>query len=129
MQATPKYERVVERVGDLERTVDALEEAVRSLADEIRTRQIVVVDDDDHPRIVGEVFGDVAELRLELPTVGDEPGAEVLLFAVSSSHPGPVDLGPAVGIQLRARGRAVVELDAWPDPDGRWQPHLHLGGN
>jgi hypothetical protein len=105
-----------------------MERSIRSFADEIRTRQIVVVDDEDHPRIVGEVFADVAELRLELPTPEGEPGPELLLFAVASTHPGPVELGPAVGVQLRAQGRAVFELDAWPDIDDVWRPHLHLGG-
>jgi len=88
----------------------------------------VVVDDDDHPRIVGEVFADVAELRLELPALDGKPGPELLLFAVASTHPGPVELGPAVGVQLRAQGRAIFELDAWPDVDDVWRPHLHLSG-
>jgi hypothetical protein len=116
------------RLERLERLVSELQRAVGSFADEVRTRQIVVVDDDDHPRIVGEVFADVAELRLELPALDGSPGSELLLFAVASAHPGPVELGPAVGVQLRAQGRAIFELDAWPDVDGVWRPHLHLSG-
>jgi hypothetical protein len=102
--------------------------AIRAFADEIRTRQIVVVDDEDGPRIVGEVFGGVAELRLEFPPLAGEPGPELLLFAIASGHPSPIDLGPAVGMQLRAQGRTVFELDAWPDTDGMWRPHLHVSG-
>lgn len=123
-----ELELVMRRLEELERIVAGLERSIRSYADEIRTRQIVVVDDEDHPRIVGEVFADVAELRLELPAVGGEPGPELLLFAVASTHPGPVELGPAVGLQVRAQGRAVFELDAWPGDDRVWRPHLHLGG-
>jgi hypothetical protein len=115
------------RLEGIERRITRVERAFEALSGEVRTRQLVVVDDEDHPRIVGEVFADTAELRLELPTVGGGPGAELLLFAITASHPGPVDLGPAVGLQLRAEGRAVFELDAWPGPDGAWRPHLHLG--
>ena len=105
-----------------------LASTVNALRDEVRTRHLVVVDEEDHPRIVGEVFGDVAELRLELPSLDAQPGPELLLFAVAHEHPGPVDLGPAVGLQLRAGGAAVFELDAWPESDGVWRTHLHVGG-
>jgi hypothetical protein len=121
-------DQVLSRLEELERLVAGIERSIRSFGDEIRTRQIVVVDDEDHPRIVGEVFADIAELRLELPATGGEPGPELLLFAVASTHPGPVELGPAVGLQVRAQGRAVFELDAWPDVDDVWRPHLHLSG-
>jgi hypothetical protein len=123
-----EQDQVLGRLEALERIVAGMERSIRSFADEIRTRQIVVVDDEDHPRIVGEVFADVAELRLELPTTDGKPGAELLLFAVASTHPGPGELGPAVGVQLRAQGRALFELDAWPDIDDAWRPHLHLSG-
>ncbi len=122
------HDEVLGRLDRLERLVAEMQRAIRSFADEVRTRQIVVVDDDDHPRIVGEVFADIAELRLELPAVDGKPGPELLLFAVASTHPGPVELGPAVGVQLRAQGRAIFELDAWPDVDDVWRPHLHLSG-
>jgi hypothetical protein len=122
------HDDVLGRLEQLERLVAGMQRAIGSFADEVRTRQIVVVDDDDHPRIVGEVFADVAELRLELPALDGKPGPELLLFAVASTHPGPVELGPVVGVQLRAQGRAIFELDAWPDVDDVWRPHLHLSG-
>jgi hypothetical protein len=122
------HDPLATRVRRLETQLAQLARAIRSFADEVRTRQLIVVDDEDRPRIVGEVFADVAELRLELPTVDGNEGPELLLFAVSRAHPGPIDLGPAVGLQLRAEGRAVFEMDAWPDTDGTWRPHLHLSG-
>jgi hypothetical protein len=121
-------DQVLNRLERLENLVAGVDRAIRAFADEVRTRRILVVDNDDNPRIVGEVSGDVAELRLELPSTDQEQGPELLLFAVGSSHPGPIELGPAVGLQLRAQGRAVYELDTWPDPDGTWRPHLHMSG-
>jgi len=118
-----------DRLDAVEHGLEQMARHQRGLRDEVRTRQLIVVDDEDHPRIVGEIFGDVAELRLELPGTGTEVGPELLLFAVAAGHPGPVDLGPAVGVQLGAQGRAVFELDAWPGPDGVWRPHLHLSGS
>ena len=115
----------------LERLEDRLatvEEGLGRLGDEVRTRQLIVVDEQDHPRIVGEVFGDVAELRLELPGTGSEPGPELLLYAVARSHPGSGDLGPALGLQFRTPDGALFEIDAWPDDRGVWRPHLHAGG-
>ncbi len=128
MATQTDHEQWSHRLVELEAAVHMLQSAMHGFADEIRTRQLVVVDDKNHPKIVGEVFGDVAELRLELPGP-DGPGAEVLLFAVASTHPGPIELGPAVGFQLRTQGRAVAELEAWPGPDGVWRPHLHLSGS
>jgi hypothetical protein len=128
MESQHDTQELSDRVDRLERLATGVERTVARLRDEVRTRQLVVVDDDDHPRIVGEVFADVAELRLELPESGGNPGPELLLFAVASSHPAPVELGPAIGMQLRAQGRAIFELDAWPDTDGVWRPHLHVGG-
>ena len=115
------------------------------MADEIRTKRLVVVDELGRVRLVTEVVGETTELRLELP--GDTPGdratgpddgaasrsgagrAAVVLHATTSTAEGPDDgLGPAVGIQLWADGDSVVEIDSWPGPDGRWQPHVHLTG-
>ena len=76
------------RLAELERRVTRIERAFEALSGEVRTRQLVVVDDEDHPRIVGEVFADAAELRLELPAVDGEPGPELLLFAITSQPPG-----------------------------------------
>lgn len=129
MERSHDGENLCEHLDRLEPRVASLERLLLGLRDEVRTRQLVVVDDDDHPRIVGEVFADVAELRLELPGTPGEPGPELLLFAVVASHPSPFELGPAIGMQLRAQGRAVFELDAWPDVDGVWRPHLHVTGS
>jgi hypothetical protein len=128
MELNPEQNQDVARLERVEGRLSLLEEHVAGLRDEVRTRQLIVVDDDDHPRIVGEVFGDVAELRLELPGTPEEPGPELLLFAIGHMRPGPDDLGPAIGLQLRAGDGALFELDAWPDGSGAWRPHLHSGG-
>ncbi len=122
----------------------ALERSVRAMADEIRTRRLVVVDDLGRVRLVAEVVGETTELRLELPGAPGDRAADaddgaasrsgagraaVVLHATPSTVDGPDDgLGPAVGIQLWADGDSVVEIDSWPGPDGRWQPHVHLTG-
>jgi hypothetical protein len=128
MVQDPQPEATGTRLERLEDRLATVEECLGRLGDEVRTRQLIVVDEQDHPRIVGEVFGDVAELRLELPGTLSEPGPELLLFAVARSHPGPDDLGAALGLQLRTADGALFEIDAWPDERGVWRPHLHAGG-
>jgi hypothetical protein len=143
--------------GDaLERRLAALEEAVATMATEIRTRRLVVSAGRDAPRVVAEVARSTAELRLELPAGRDGPPAAAVLFATASREPAgtgcsggagdvaphgsaqdadprdadldDVGLGPGVGLQLWAEGDAVAELDAWPDAAARWRPQLHLDG-
>jgi hypothetical protein len=116
---------LADRIARVERRLGELDGALRGLADEVRTRQLIVVDDEDRPRIVGEVFGDAAELRIELPGIGSLSGPELVLFGVSEGHPTGDELGPAVGFQLRANGQALFELDAAPSA-GKWRPSLHL---
>lgn len=103
----------------------------RVVADEVRTRRLVVEDADGVARLVGEVRQGTTELRLELP--GTRPGAStaVVLFATPVGGGGAGDrygLGPALGVQLWADGEALAELDAWPEGDGRWRAHLHVHG-
>jgi hypothetical protein len=116
---------LAERIARVERRLGELEGAMGGLADEVRTRQLIVVDEEDRPRIVGEVFGDAAELRIELPGAGSISGPELVLFGVSEGHPTGDELGAAVGFQLRANGQALFEVDAVPSA-GRWRPGLHL---
>ena len=88
-----------------------LETAVAALAAEIQTRRLVVVDDRGRPRIVAEVVGSTAEVRLDLPGDGDQPAMSVLVFA----NPGDeaVGLGPGVGVQLWVDGDEVDRLVVW----------------
>jgi hypothetical protein len=128
MGQNPQPEAIASRLERIEGRLATVEQHVVGLGAEVRTRQLIVVDEQDHPRIVGEVFGDVAELRLELPGTPSEPGPELLLFAVARSHPGPSDLGSALGLQLRTADGTLFEIDAWPDEHGAWRPHLHASG-
>ncbi|MGH9043452.1 MAG: hypothetical protein ACRDVP_01165 [Acidimicrobiales bacterium] len=125
---TEEFDLLLGRIYTLEQGLESANAAIHALGREVRTRQLVVVDDDDHPRIVGEVFGDVAELRLEMPASRSDPGPELVLFALGAAGTGPLGLGPVVGIQLRAQGRALYELEMWPDADGTWRPHVHISG-
>lgn len=93
-------------------------------------RRLVVVDERGAPRLVAEVVGGTVELRLEVP--GGAPGRRSAVVLHASRSPdggGEAPLAPLLGLQLWADGDVVAELDAWPDDDGRWRPHLHLDGD
>jgi len=107
--ATPETTGTAARVA-------ALEAAVHSLAQEVRTRRLVVRDDAGDDRIVAEVRGATAELRVMTAAAA---GA-VVVFATE-----PSDLDGGVGVQLWARGDAPVELALWCD-GGTWRPVLRV---
>lgn len=108
----------------------AVETRLAALGDELRSRRIVVHDDEGRDRIVGEVVANTAELRVELGSGPGERSAVVIVASSLVAGRGPEDdgMGPAVALQLWTKGQAAIELDAWPGEDGRWQPHVHLGG-
>jgi len=91
-----------------------LEAAVAAMADEVRTRRLVVVDGHGDRRVVAEVVDATAEVRLELPAPPHRPRTSVLVFA----NPGDpvVGLDPGVGVQLWVDGEEVDRLVAWRDP-------------
>ena len=112
----------------MEARLGALERLVEAFAAEVVTRRLVVVDDRGTPRVVAEVSGGTAELKLELADAAGQ--AAVVLYATRQAPPGEdLGLGPSVGVQLWAEGDALIELDAWPNADGRWHPHFHLSGD
>lgn len=88
-----------------------VEAALAELTKEVRTRRLVVVDDDGQERITGEIVRGTAELSVDLP--GQPPGrrSSVLAFA----NPGDEELGlpPGLGVQLWLEGDAVDEFGAW----------------
>ena len=93
---------------------------------EVVCRRLVLVDADGVPRLVAEVAGDTAELRLEVP--GAPPGRRAAVVLHASRSPVPL-----LGVQLWADGEVLAELDAWPGGDGvvgggGWHPGLHLEG-
>jgi hypothetical protein len=103
--------------GDLVERVSALEQAVAGLAECVVTRRLAVVDNAGTERIVATVVRTAGELRVQ---IAGAP-AEVVLYADQSDLPGA---SPAVGLQLRAGGDAVAELDASAGADGRWRATL-----
>jgi hypothetical protein len=117
------------RPGGMERRVAALEAYLVALADETRTRRLVVHDDEGRERIVAEVADGTAELRVEL---AESPGRRSAVVVVAGPlltgrSPGDDGVGPAVALQVWADGDTVIGLDAWPGAGARWQPHFHVG--
>lgn len=103
-------ENVEEPEGVVTR-LDRVEAVLAAITDEVRTRRLVVVDDDDQERITGEVVRGTVELSVDLP--GQPPGrrSSVLVFA----NPGDEQLGlpPGLGVQLWVAGDAVDEFATW----------------
>lgn len=97
--------------SDLEARVERLEAAVAASSEETRTRRLVVTDEAGKERIVGEVVGTTAELRLDLPGPQEDRRTSVLVFA----NPGDkaTNLGSGVGIQVWLNGEMVDELSVW----------------
>jgi hypothetical protein len=110
-------------MATVERRLEALEGALSAMAVQVVTRRLVVTDPQGRPRLVAEVNGSTVELRLVV-TGASGTDASVVLHA---SNP-DADFGPLTGVQIWASGDVVMELDAWPDADGRWRPHAHVGG-
>ena len=106
---------VLERVACLER-------ALTALATELRTRRVVVVDDESAERVVIDTVDDVAEVRVFVP--GTAPGKSCMaaLFAAAVTSDG----GLGAGLQVVAEGDNVIELAAWRIEPRRWEANLHL---
>ena len=93
------------------------------LIPEVRTRRLVVVDDDGHERIVGEVVSGYAELRLDLPGTAPERSTSLLLFA---SDVRGNDQGPSLGFQLWIDGDSVLGFSAHEEGSGVWVADVQL---
>lgn len=111
-------------IAAIEQRLEALEDTVSLLSDEIRTRRLVVLDPETGvERVVAETVRGVPELRLEMPgqrgpgapldtrTNGTRGRTAVLLFAVPGEH----GLAAGLGLQLWWDGDLVRELSWWSD--------------
>lgn len=118
-----------ERAGQhrtTEQRLAALEDSVDALANQVRTRRLLIAGTDGEPRIVCEVSRGTAELRLEAGD-GELPRPAAVLYASNANGPGGGSgLGAAAGLQFWADGDAVAELDVWCDEVGRWRGQLHV---
>jgi hypothetical protein len=102
---------------------------------EVRTRRLVVCDEDDRERIVAEVRNGQAQVRLSFvgpappagPTAvgGGAPSASVVVFAC----PADGELGPLAGLQVWADGDVVAAIEAWRDGGGPWRAAVHPPGS
>lgn len=117
--------------SEVERRLAVVERWVAGLGHEVRTRRLVVHDEEGRDRIVGEVCCGTAEVRVELG--GEVPGDRSAVVLVASPLVTGRDatddgMGPAVALQLWAEGEPVIGLETWPGEGGRWRPHVHLDG-
>lgn len=96
---------------ELRQRVAALERELAALRDEVRTRRLVLVDDQEEERVIAGVDGEVAEVRVRVPHQAGLPSTEVALFAA----PAGTLLPSGVGVQLWADGDVVAELTWWRD--------------
>jgi len=95
----------------------AAETALGRLAQEVRTRRLVVVDDRDRERIVAELDGEDAYFRLDLPRREGEGTTGLILYA----NTGGDVASPSLGLQFWADGNAIGGFEAWRSPDGQWR--------
>lgn len=89
--------------------------------DEVRTRRLVLVDENGAERIVAEVVRSIAEVRVALPGVDGHHGSAQLYAA---EHDGKLGLGPMLGLQIWADGNVRVGIDVWPE-DGQWKSAVY----
>jgi hypothetical protein len=104
-----------------------LEAAVAGFGHEVRSRRLVVIDEHGRERMVAEVRGGQAELRVQLPVgpaavggAATTSGDSVVFFACPA---GLFDAG--VGLQLWGGGETLGELAAWEE-GGVWRIALHI---
>lgn len=96
----------------------ATEAVLAGLAQEVRTRRLVVVDDRGRERIVAELVGDDAFVRLDLVRREGEGTTGLVLSATDGGDTA------SLGVEFWAEGNSVGGFDVWRGPDGRWQSDL-----
>lgn len=94
--------------------VERLEAAMADLGKEVMTRRLVVTGDGGE-RIVGEVVGTTAELRMDVAGPHGSRDLSVLVFASAADQ--ECDLGPGGGVQIWSAGDVVHELAVWRDEE------------
>ena len=105
----------------VETRLSQLEAKVRGMETELGTRRLVIVDNQDRPRVITEV-GHHAELRVEIPSDHGQRIAAVLYTC-----PATEDEEPSIGVSLQADGKAEVELSIVRHASGRWWiPNFHF---
>ena len=108
---TDRHERSA-GLEELGLRLDAMEQIVAAMAEEVSTRRLQVIDGDGRARITAEVVGDTAELRVEVPgreRVGD---THVVAFATpgrSADMSGEPE--PSAGVAVQVDGNVVASLD------------------
>lgn len=106
----------------IEDRLAVLEAAVAAGRTALRTRRLVVTDEGDEERIVGEVVNGHAELRVERGGEAETHSTAVALYAWNDA-----ELDPAVGVHLLGGGNSVAALHAQRDGMDRWHSDLVVG--
>jgi hypothetical protein len=104
-----------DRFRALEEKIAALEASLSRMAEELRTRRLVVGDETTGASVVAEVQAGQAELRVEL----DSPrGARssVVIFA----HPAEPDEEASLGVQIWADGELKAGATCWQQLPDHW---------
>lgn len=81
--------------------------------DEIRCRHLIIVDEQDRPRIEASVQEGVAEVTV---AVAEDPSTHVLVYAGPLEPTGALGLG----VELFVGGNSMGRMTAWEDA-GQWQ--------
>lgn len=95
----------------LEDRLLSVERAVAQLSTEVTTRRLRIIDQQNRERIVAEVVGETAELRVEAPTGSRRGRTHVVVFA---TPPGAADIGgerePWIGVAFQVEGDISTAL-------------------
>ncbi len=123
---------------DLRERVRILENKVRSMSDEVRTKRLAIVDGVDEERILAHVEHDIAVLHINVSSdLNPDQNAQgictsgLLLFAgefVPERDGSEFNFGPYVGLQLWGDGNTISEVGIAPSHGKRWLPIIHVGG-
>ena len=85
--------------------------------EEVRTRRLVICDEEDRARIVATVDRGMAEVRVAVDPDDDRFTGVVL----AAGHP---DYGPVIGLHLFAGGNEVTSFVVVVGPGREWRTYL-----
>ncbi len=95
-----------EGIDNVDARLRRVEAALAEMRTEVRTERVRVVDRTGRDRIVGEVTGDTAELRVLVPGTAPGYSTRVALFATPAGSPDTIgDPKPFLGLGIMVNGQ------------------------